>query len=105
MKGNPMRAGVSRGETQFGTWVNMVHSPSILTLLKAAGLDFARVDMEHSAFSMETMSQMAALSRALDRIASGVLPVIDTIYPLDDFRAGVKRLEHRDVFGKILVQL
>jgi 2-keto-3-deoxy-L-rhamnonate aldolase RhmA len=66
MKGNPMRAGVSRGETQFGTWVNMVHSPSVLTLLKAAGLDFARVDMEHSAFSMETMSSMAALSRALD---------------------------------------
>jgi len=48
---------------------------------------------------------ISALSRALDRIASGVLPVIDTIYPLDDFRAGVERLEHRDVFGKILVAL
>ena len=32
-------------------------------------------------------------------------PVIDTIYPLDEFRAGVARLEHRDVFGKILVAL
>ncbi len=50
-------------------------------------------------------SPIAALSRALDRIAGGVLPVIDTIYPLDDFRAGVDRLAHRDVFGKILVQL
>jgi NADPH:quinone reductase-like Zn-dependent oxidoreductase len=50
-------------------------------------------------------SPIAALSRALDRIASGVLPVIDTICPLDDFRAGVERLAHRDVFGKILVEL
>jgi NADPH:quinone reductase-like Zn-dependent oxidoreductase len=41
----------------------------------------------------------------LDRIAGGVRPVIDTIYPLDDFRAGVARLERRDVFGKILVEL
>jgi NADPH:quinone reductase-like Zn-dependent oxidoreductase len=48
-------------------------------------------------------SPISALGRALDRIASGVRPVIDTIYKLEDFRAGVARLEHRDVFGKILV--
>ena len=50
-------------------------------------------------------SPITALGRALDRIASGVLPVIDSICPLDDFRAGVERLAHRDVFGKILVEL
>jgi NADPH:quinone reductase-like Zn-dependent oxidoreductase len=50
-------------------------------------------------------SPISALSRALDRIASGVGPVIDTIYKLDDFRAGVERLAARDVFGKILVEL
>jgi NADPH:quinone reductase-like Zn-dependent oxidoreductase len=48
---------------------------------------------------------MSALARALDRIASGVKPVIDTVYGLTDFRAGVDRLESRDVFGKILVEL
>ncbi|HVC59690.1 MAG TPA: zinc-binding dehydrogenase [Acetobacteraceae bacterium] len=48
---------------------------------------------------------LAALSRALDRIASGVRPVIDTVYPLEDFRAGLARLEARDVFGKLLVEL
>ena len=31
---------------------------------------------------------MSALARALDRIASGVKPVIDTVYGLADFRAG-----------------
>ena len=48
---------------------------------------------------------LSAIRRALDRIASGVAPVIDTVYGLEDFRAGVERLEHRDVFGKILLEL
>ena len=46
-----------------------------------------------------------ALERALARIESGVLPMIDTVYGLADFQKGVDRLEHRDVFGKILVEL
>jgi NADPH:quinone reductase-like Zn-dependent oxidoreductase len=48
---------------------------------------------------------MSALARALERIASGVRPVIDTVYGLADFRAGVDRLETRDVFGKLLIEL
>jgi NADPH:quinone reductase-like Zn-dependent oxidoreductase len=50
-------------------------------------------------------SPLSALGRALDRIASGVRPVIDTVYRLDEFRAGLARLESRDVFGKLLVEL
>jgi 2-dehydro-3-deoxyglucarate aldolase/4-hydroxy-2-oxoheptanedioate aldolase len=63
---NPFRARAERGEVQLGTWVTMVRTPGILTLLQAAGLDFARVDMEHGAFSMETVADMAALAAALD---------------------------------------
>jgi NADPH:quinone reductase-like Zn-dependent oxidoreductase len=48
---------------------------------------------------------MSALARGLDRIASGVRPVVDTIYTLADFRAGIDRLETRNVFGKILIDL
>jgi 2-keto-3-deoxy-L-rhamnonate aldolase RhmA len=66
MRPNPLRAGIDRGELQIGTWVNLVRNPAILTLLKAAGLDFARVDMEHSTPSMETIADMALLARALD---------------------------------------
>jgi len=46
---------------------------------------------------------LSALPRALARIATGVRPLIDTVYGLDAFRAGLDRLEGRDVFGKILV--
>src|SRR5271167_2311855 len=50
-------------------------------------------------------SPLSAVARALDRIASGVRPVIDTVYGPADFRAGLDRLETRDVFGKILIEL
>jgi 2-keto-3-deoxy-L-rhamnonate aldolase RhmA len=63
---NAMRAGIERGELQIGTWVNLVRNPAILPLLKAAGLDFARVDMEHSGPSIETIADMAVMARALD---------------------------------------
>jgi NADPH:quinone reductase-like Zn-dependent oxidoreductase len=48
---------------------------------------------------------MSALVRGLERIASGVRPVIDTVYSLPEFAAGIERLESRDVFGKILIDL
>ncbi len=50
-------------------------------------------------------SPISALRRALERIAAGVTPVIDTVYPLHDIEAGLERLEHRDVFGKLLLDL
>jgi 2-keto-3-deoxy-L-rhamnonate aldolase RhmA len=66
MNDNAYRARAERGEVQLGTWVTMIRTPAVLTLLQAAGLDFARVDMEHSPFSMETVADMATLARALD---------------------------------------
>jgi 2-keto-3-deoxy-L-rhamnonate aldolase RhmA len=63
---NGYRDRAERGEVQLGTWVTMIRAPGILTLLQAAGLDFARIDMEHSAFSIETVADMAALAHALD---------------------------------------
>ena len=63
---NLYRARAERGDVQIGTWVNMIRTPSFLMLLRAAGLDFARIDMEHSPFSMETVADMAALARAMN---------------------------------------
>ena len=48
---------------------------------------------------------LSALARALNRIGGGVRPVIDTVYPLAEFRDGLARLESRDVFGKLIVEL
>src|SRR5678815_3354997 len=63
---NAYRARSERGEVQIGTWITMIRTPSVLTLLQSAGLDYARLDLEHSAFSIETVADMATLARALD---------------------------------------
>jgi 2-keto-3-deoxy-L-rhamnonate aldolase RhmA len=63
---NAYRVRAERGEIQLGTWITMIRTPSVLALLQAAGLDYARLDLEHSAFSIETVADMAALARALD---------------------------------------
>src|SRR3977135_4662084 len=61
-----MRAALAADKVQIGTWINMAPNPAILTLLKSAGLDYARVDMEHSSPSIETVADMAVLARALN---------------------------------------
>src|SRR5918998_1073912 len=63
---NPMKTALAAGQVQVGTWINLARNPAILTLLKGAGLDYARVDMEHSSPSIETVADMAVLARALE---------------------------------------
>ena len=66
LRENPMIAGLAAGQVQIGTWINLIRNPAVLVLLKSAGLDYARLDMEHSSPSIETVADMAVLSRALD---------------------------------------
>jgi 2-keto-3-deoxy-L-rhamnonate aldolase RhmA len=66
MKANPLKTALAAGRVQIGTWINLIRTPTILTLLKSAGLDYARIDMEHSSPSIETVADMATLARALD---------------------------------------
>ncbi len=84
MRDNVYRVRSERGEVQIGTWITMIRTPAVLTLLQSAGLDFARVDMEHSPFSMETVADMATLARALD------FPLV--VRPPDGNREWITRL-------------
>ncbi|WP_119461771.1 zinc-binding dehydrogenase [Rhodospirillaceae bacterium SYSU D60014] len=46
------------------------------------------------------------VQEGLAKMASGaVLPVIDSVLPLQDFGAGLERLNNRQVFGKIIVEV
>lgn len=45
------------------------------------------------------------IAESLDKMAAGIRPVIDTVFPLDDFAQGLDRLESRKVFGKIIIAL
>lgn len=50
-------------------------------------------------------SSMRNLAESLDKMAAGILPVIDTELDIADFAVGLDRLESRRVFGKIVVRL
>ncbi len=84
MKRNPLKKALSEGRPQIGTWINMIRNPAVLRLLQAAGLDYARVDMEHSSPSIETMANMALLARALE------VPIV--VRPPDGNREWITRL-------------
>jgi NADPH:quinone reductase-like Zn-dependent oxidoreductase len=45
------------------------------------------------------------MRESLDKMATGLTPVIDTVLPLADFAQGLERLESRQVFGKIIVTI
>lgn len=47
----------------------------------------------------------ANIAAAMARMATGVLPVIDTEFTLETFRDGLARMEQRDIFGKMIVRL
>ncbi|HEV2602914.1 MAG TPA: zinc-binding dehydrogenase [Microvirga sp.] len=47
--------------------------------------------------------RMENIAQSLAKMAGGMKPVIDTVYPLDAFQEGLARLESRQVFGKIIV--
>jgi alcohol dehydrogenase len=48
-------------------------------------------------------ASMRNIRESLAKMASGLLPVIDTEVPLAEFERGLARLESRQVFGKIVV--
>src|SRR5919199_6135582 len=97
IKSNPMRAALAAGRVQIGTWINLVRTPAILTLLKSAGLDYARIDAEHSPFSIETVADMAALARALD------FPIV--VRPPEGSREWITRLLDIGVWGLHIPQV
>jgi alcohol dehydrogenase len=45
------------------------------------------------------------IREALDKMAGGLLPVIDTEFAIADVEQGLTRLESRQVFGKIVIRL
>jgi 2-keto-3-deoxy-L-rhamnonate aldolase RhmA len=97
IKTNQLHAALAAGRVQIGTWINLTRNPAILTLLKSAGLDYARVDMEHSSPSIETVADMAVLARALD------FPLV--VRPPEGNREWITRLLDVGVWGLHIPQV
>lgn len=97
MKANPLKTALAAGGVQIGTWINLIRTPSILTLLKSAGMNYARIDMEHSTPSLESVATMATLARALD------FPVL--VRPPAGSREWITRLLDAGVWGLHIPQV
>jgi 4-hydroxy-2-oxoheptanedioate aldolase len=71
MKPNTVKRALIEGQVQVGTWVNTLATPKITQVLATAGFDFIYIDMEHSGFSIETVTDLcfAALS-------AGLVPIV-----------------------------
>ncbi len=61
---NTMKQALREGKVVFGPMVSEVRSPGIAVLLAQAGFDFFFIDMEHSCYTSETMSDMVMAARA-----------------------------------------
>jgi alcohol dehydrogenase len=46
---------------------------------------------------------MRNIRESLAKMAGGMLPVIDSEFPLGEVERGLARLESRQVFGKIII--
>lgn len=99
MRNNSVKHALNSGKVQIGTWITSLGTPQITQMLATAGFDFVYIDMEHSAFSIETVGDLCyaalaanlvpivrppgklpyLLSRPLDAGAMGLLvPHVDT---------------------------
>ncbi len=47
--------------------------------------------------------RMENIAQSLAKMAEGMRPVLDSVFPLDRFQEGLERLEGRKVFGKVVV--
>lgn len=79
LRENRVKRALQRGETVFGTMLQEVRTPCIAQVLASAGLDFLMMDLEHGAFGLETVADVAQTARL-----AGIVPLVrvpDYHYP------------------------
>ncbi|MGD0175888.1 MAG: aldolase/citrate lyase family protein [Candidatus Bathyarchaeia archaeon] len=65
MKKNKVKQALAEGETVVGTMITETRTPEVARLLAASGFDFIFVDMEHSAYSLENLTEIVRTGKAV----------------------------------------
>jgi len=71
MRSNALRELLSQGKPAYGTMIQDVRTPSVGQIMALAGCDFLFFDMEHGPFNLETVADMARVTRL-----AGVTPLV-----------------------------
>jgi 2-keto-3-deoxy-L-rhamnonate aldolase RhmA len=80
MKTNRVKRALQEGGTVIGSEISRLRSAEVSKLFALAGFDFVFIDMEHSAFGVETVADMIATARS-----AGIVPIVrvpQAEYPL-----------------------
>lgn len=71
MKDNQLRKILAQNKPVYGTMLQELRDPAVPILLSDLGFDFIFIDMEHGAFSMETVADLIKIIRL-----SGMVPLV-----------------------------
>lgn len=71
MRENRVKRALQAGQVQIGTWIHNFGVPNVPRVLATAGFDYVTIDMEHSAFSIETVGNLAVAARD-----AGLMPMV-----------------------------
>src|ERR1700740_3748250 len=71
MQPNRTREKLERGETVFGSGLQVYRSAEIPRAFAAAGFDYVFIDMEHGSFNLETVHEMIIAS-----VHAGITPIV-----------------------------
>ncbi|BCB91333.1 HpcH/HpaI aldolase family protein [Phytohabitans suffuscus] len=71
MRVNHVKQELLAGKVRVGTWLHTLGSPELPQILSTAGFDFINVDMEHSSFSLKTVSDLCYAA-----LQAGIVPVV-----------------------------
>ena len=77
MRANEIKATLRSGKVLVGTFVMQFAVPSISTILASAGADYIIVDMEHTAFTIETVGSIVRAARGSDLPSIVRVPAIE----------------------------
>lgn len=71
MRTNRVKHELRAGRVQIGTYIDTFSAPQLPPLLASAGFDYVTIDMEHSSFSIETVSELCTAS-----LHAGIVPLV-----------------------------
>jgi 2-dehydro-3-deoxyglucarate aldolase/4-hydroxy-2-oxoheptanedioate aldolase len=80
MRANLTRERLAKGETVFGSGLQVYRSPEICRAFAAAGFDYVFIDMEHGSFDLETVQDMIKV--AVDNGITPIVRVCELLYSL-----------------------
>src|SRR5580658_6468701 len=80
MRANLTRGRLAKGETVFGSGLQVYRSPEICRAFAAAGFDYVFIDMEHGSFDLETVQDMIKV--ALENGITPIVRVVEVLYSL-----------------------